>query len=118
MALLGYWLVTSLLNKKKTSSHKTFNSDTENNSNHNKTGQQHSNNNSSEKDYIIINWFIILEVSEDANKDEIISAYKKRILKYHPDKVSNMGPEIREIAEQKSKQINLAYNYALKFKNK
>ena len=30
---------------------------------------------------------------------------------YHPDKVRNMGDEIREVAERKAKEINEAYDY-------
>ena len=55
----------------------------------------------------------ILEVEENAIEDfdAIKTLYRKRIAKYHPDKVLAMGPEIREVAEQKAKEINEAYEY-------
>jgi DnaJ like chaperone protein len=55
----------------------------------------------------------ILELEENAIEDfdAIKAIYRKRIAQYHPDKVLAMGPEIREIAEQKAKEINEAYEY-------
>lgn len=61
-------------------------------------------------------WFRILGVPESAGKEEIASAYKAKIRQYHPDKVASLGPELRELAELKSKQINAAYDYALKLR--
>ncbi|WP_018079372.1 J domain-containing protein [Thiobacillus denitrificans] len=61
-------------------------------------------------------WFRILGVSESAGKEEIASAYKAKIRQYHPDKVASLGPELRELAELKSKQINAAYDYAFKLR--
>ena len=48
--------------------------------------------------------------------DEIKSSYKKKISMYHPDKVNSMGPEFNEIAQQKTKEINSAYDKAMKLK--
>jgi len=49
---------------------------------------------------------------------KIKSSYRAAIARYHPDKVSAMGPEIREVAETKAKEINQAYEFFLKkFKN-
>lgn len=58
-------------------------------------------------------WNEILGVPASATREEICRAYKSRISQYHPDKVTRMGPEIREVAEQKSKEINDAYRAAL-----
>ena len=55
------------------------------------------------------NWYRILGVREAATREEITAAYKKLISQYHPDKVAQMGAEIRAVAEAKSKQINAAY---------
>ncbi len=63
-----------------------------------------------------VNWFRILEVSEDASQEQIVTAYKQKIHQYHPDKVAQMGAEIRELAELKSQQINAAYGYARKLR--
>jgi DnaJ like chaperone protein len=56
----------------------------------------------------------VLGVQPSATKDEISAAYKRKISEYHPDKVTRMGKEIRELAEQRSKEINAAYEEALR----
>jgi DnaJ-domain-containing protein 1 len=52
----------------------------------------------------------ILGVSSQATRGEIKAAYQKLIRQYHPDLVSNLGPELRELAEQRTKEITGAYN--------
>jgi DnaJ-domain-containing protein 1 len=59
-------------------------------------------------------WASTLGVTETATREQIIAAYKQLISEYHPDKVARMGSEIRELAERKSKEINAAYDYAMK----
>lgn len=51
----------------------------------------------------------ILGISSDADKTTIKKAYRNMATKYHPDKVANLGPEIKEVAEEKFKAINKAY---------
>ena len=58
-------------------------------------------------------WFLILEVPQSASRADIELAYKRKISQYHPDKVAQMGVEIRELAEAKSKEINAAYDHAV-----
>jgi preprotein translocase subunit Sec63 len=60
------------------------------------------------------NWYRILGVREAATREEITAAYKKLISQYHPDKVAQMGAEIRALAEAKSKQINAAYELGMR----
>ena len=61
-------------------------------------------------------WFRVLEVPQTASREEIVSAYKQKISEYHPDKVAQMGEELRALAESKSKQINAAYEAAMKLR--
>lgn len=35
----------------------------------------------------------------------------KRVSEYHPDKVATLGEELRKLAEEKTKQINEAYEH-------
>lgn len=44
-------------------------------------------------------------------KGEIRKKYFELIAKYHPDKVAGLGPELVQVAESKSKQINQAYEW-------
>jgi uncharacterized membrane protein YkvA (DUF1232 family) len=57
----------------------------------------------------------ILGVTRDSDEDTIRAQYLDLVKKYHPDKVQHLGPEFREMAEQKLKDINAAYAY---FKNR
>ena len=43
--------------------------------------------------------------------DDVKSAYRTLIAQYHPDKVSRMGDEIRDVAERKAKEINESYDF-------
>jgi DnaJ like chaperone protein len=59
-------------------------------------------------------WYEVLGVGVFATREEVAAAYKRKISEYHPDKVAQMGDEIREVAERKSKQINAAYEEAMR----
>ncbi|MBN2237282.1 MAG: TerB family tellurite resistance protein [Bacteroidales bacterium] len=52
----------------------------------------------------------ILEVDPSASDNEIKKAYHKMAIKYHPDKVSHLGDEVRKSAEEKFQQLNAAYD--------
>ena len=51
----------------------------------------------------------ILNLSANATKDQIRKAYKGAIKQYHPDNFANFCSEFQKLAEEKCKQINLAY---------
>src|SRR5689334_7255110 len=51
----------------------------------------------------------VLEVSPSASSEEIRAAYQAKVRQYHPDKVASMGPELQEVAERHTKEINAAY---------
>jgi len=51
----------------------------------------------------------ILEVSPTATDEEIKHAYHELAKKYHPDKVSHLGEEVRKAAEEKFTKLNAAY---------
>ena len=53
--------------------------------------------------------FEILGISVTASADEIVSAYRNMAKMYHPDRLVNMAPEFTELAEERMKQINRAY---------
>ena len=52
-----------------------------------------------------------LGLNRDATLDDLKRAYRDRIRDYHPDRVSHLGAELRELAERKAKEINAACEY-------
>jgi DnaJ-domain-containing protein 1 len=59
-------------------------------------------------------WFDVLLVAPSASADEIKQAYRRRMAEYHPDKVSQLGVDLRVLADAKTKEINIAYQEAIK----
>jgi DnaJ like chaperone protein len=55
------------------------------------------------------NAYKILEIDKNASVDEIKQAYRKMAKKYHPDKVIHLGKEHQEGAEEKFRQVQMAY---------
>jgi DnaJ-class molecular chaperone len=51
----------------------------------------------------------VLELPDNAEAEDIRSAYKRLMHEYHPDKYTAAGKEIQQLAERKSKEINEAY---------
>lgn len=51
----------------------------------------------------------ILEIEETATDDEVKKAYRKMAIKFHPDKVSQMGEEYQKGAKEKFQKIQEAY---------
>lgn len=60
------------------------------------------------------NPYKVLGVREGASEEEIKAAYKKLAKKYHPDKYAN-NP-LGDLAAEKMKEINEAYDYLMKNK--
>jgi hypothetical protein len=56
----------------------------------------------------ILRAFHILGLDEASTKEQIRSAYRKKISEYHPDKVNGLGAKLKSLAEEESKMINLA----------
>lgn len=54
----------------------------------------------------------VLGVDEHAQLSTIKKAYVQRLKEYHPDRVADMGPEIKKLAEQKTFEILNAFNDA------
>lgn len=58
------------------------------------------------------NPYEVLEINENASKDEIKKAYRTLAKKYHPDQYGN-NP-LKDLAEDKMREINEAYDYLIK----
>lgn len=63
------------------------------------------------------NWaFKALEIEPTATVEDIKKAYRRMAMKYHPDKVQNLGEDIRKSATDKFRAINEAYEHLKKQK--
>ncbi len=51
----------------------------------------------------------ILGVSASATEEEIKKAYREMAKKYHPDKVSHLGEDVKKAAEEKFMKVNETY---------
>lgn len=58
----------------------------------------------------------VLGLSRGTSFEEIKKAYRTLSMQYHPDKVAHLGDEFKQVAEEKMKEINAAYQ-ALKKKH-
>lgn len=56
-------------------------------------------------------YYAVLGLTSGASMDEIKKAYRKLSMKYHPDKVQHLGDEFQNVAEEKMKEINAAYEF-------
>ncbi|OIQ30982.1 MAG: molecular chaperone DjlA [Bacteroidetes bacterium MedPE-SWsnd-G2] len=55
------------------------------------------------------NAYKILEISKSVTDDEVKKAYRKMAKKYHPDRIMHLGPEHQKGAEEKFRQVQMAY---------
>lgn len=55
------------------------------------------------------NPYVVLGIESNASDDDIRQAYRRLANQYHPDKVTHLGEEFRELAERRFKEIKEAY---------
>lgn len=58
--------------------------------------------------------YAVLEISENATDEEVKAAYKRMVVKHHPDRVASLGEDIRAAAEKKMREINEARDLIFK----
>ena len=56
-------------------------------------------------------YYQVLGLEPGVGFEEIKVAYRKLSMQYHPDKVSHLGEEFLQVAEEKMKELNEAYQY-------
>ena len=63
------------------------------------------------------NAYKILEISPNADVDQIKTAYRKMVKKYHPDKLRGQDPAMIKGAEEKFREVQKAYEAIMDKKN-
>lgn len=64
-------------------------------------------------------YYAVLGLESGADFSSIKKAYRKLSMQYHPDKVGHLGDEFKRVAEEKMKEINIAYDFfEKKYNNK
>jgi DnaJ like chaperone protein len=56
-------------------------------------------------------FYAVLGLEPGADAAAIKKAYRTLSMQYHPDKVRHLGAEFQQVAEEKMKEINAAYEY-------
>lgn len=60
------------------------------------------------------NYIDLFEFDAQTNKETLRKKYLELIKQYHPDRVTHLGKEFNKIAEEKTKQINDAYEILMR----
>lgn len=53
--------------------------------------------------------YTVLEIDSNATDEQVKKAYRKMAMKHHPDKVANLGEDVKKAAEEKFRQVQEAY---------
>lgn len=67
-----------------------------------------------ENAHTITSPYRVLGIAENATMEQVQSAYREAVKKYHPDKVSHLGPEFQELANKKFVEIQQAYDQLMR----
>jgi hypothetical protein len=70
------------------------------------SNRQFKENQSPEKRYMSL-----FDLKGNVSEDEIKKKYRELMSQYHPDKVQHLGREFQQMAEEKTKEIQKAYDY-------
>ena len=54
--------------------------------------------------------YTVLGLARGASPEEVTHAYREQLKRYHPDRVADLGPELREVAHEKTLEIQRAYD--------
>ena len=57
----------------------------------------------------IPNCYIVLNLTPDCSAEQAANAYRQLAKSYHPDVVAHLATEFRAVAEERMKEINIAY---------
>ena len=51
----------------------------------------------------------VLEIERAATDDDVKKAYRRMAMKFHPDRVAQLGDEVQKAANEKFKKVQEAY---------
>lgn len=51
----------------------------------------------------------VLQVSPEAQRPDIVKAYRKLVMQYHPDCVQHLGEKLKKVAEEEFQRVQKAY---------
>ena len=60
-------------------------------------------------EHVLRDHYQILGVTKGTARPDIRRHYRDLILQYHPDRVQHLGQELQQLAEEKTREINKAY---------
>ncbi len=105
-AALGYWAVSLVMGRKRPAGAQSDGARARPND---RSEEPHAEPRSESRTAGPKAWHEVLGVAPSASLPEIRSAYRSLMSQYHPDKVASLGPELRDLAERKSREITQAY---------
>jgi len=53
--------------------------------------------------------YAVLGIARGASHDQIVRAYREQLKLYHPDRVADLGPELQQVAHQKTVELQRAF---------
>ena len=60
-----------------------------------------------------LQYLTLLGLHQGASKSEVKSAYRTKVMQYHPDRVASLAPEFQELANRKTIELRVAYEQLL-----
>ncbi len=53
----------------------------------------------------------LLDIEPDADEEAVETAYKAKLMQYHPDRAAHLGEELQELAHEKTLELQRAYEH-------